>query len=218
MWILLLLFLFFAWPFLLLLLAGFTAQSILALATAPQQLWGLARDKARRRNHALEHATINVLEMRYGPTQISGMAYRDGFSLQGAASPQVILDAAQEGLRRLQAGEKDLALHPRCGTTMLAANLVGAAVFLALLLSIGRLTLFSALLAIAASALLSRPLGALLQRFVTTSADVEGLHITGFEYDVPQGWAALFTSIPTQFRIYTGPKWVVLTSEQVNRR
>lgn len=214
MWMLFLLFLFFAWPFLLLLIAGFTAQSLLALATAPQQLWGLAKDKARRRNHALEHATINVLEERYGPTQISGMAYRDGFALHGAAAPQVILDAAREALRRLQAGEKNLALHPRCGSTMLAANLVGATSFLVLLLAIGRLTLLSALLAMLISSLLSRPLGALLQRFMTTSTDVEGVTITDFEYDSPQGWVGLFRSLPTQFRIYTSQRWVVLDAGQ----
>ncbi len=45
---------------------GLTAHSIVVLLTAIPQLLAVARDRQRRRHHALEHATINVLEERAG--------------------------------------------------------------------------------------------------------------------------------------------------------
>ena len=47
---------------------------------------GFIQQKVRR-NHALEHATVNVIEERYGPSNIAGMAYEDGFTLKGTLDP-----------------------------------------------------------------------------------------------------------------------------------
>ncbi|MCJ7788827.1 MAG: hypothetical protein MUP69_01360, partial [Candidatus Atribacteria bacterium] len=45
---------------------GFTVYSLITLITVPQQIINIAKNKTIRRNHALEHATINVLERYAG--------------------------------------------------------------------------------------------------------------------------------------------------------
>ena len=59
---------------------GFAAQSFMWLILGPGQLLRVLFNKKVRRNHALEHATVNVIEERYGPSNIAGMAYEDGFT------------------------------------------------------------------------------------------------------------------------------------------
>ncbi|MCG0275493.1 MAG: DUF6391 domain-containing protein, partial [Thermosediminibacteraceae bacterium] len=62
----------------------FVFQSLFNIVTIPGQLLKIATDKRVRKNHSLEHATINVLEERYGRTlRIGGLAYSDGFSISG---------------------------------------------------------------------------------------------------------------------------------------
>mgnify|MGYP001321711127 CR=1 FL=1 len=114
---------------------GFALTSVSNLITLPLQMVAVALDGARRRNHALEHATVNVLEQRYGRRLLaSGFAEADGFFINGVGpDPRVVLDAAQEALRRLQAGESELAIHPRCGTVIVAGQLVSAVTFFVVL-------------------------------------------------------------------------------------
>ena len=50
---------------------GFAAQSFVWLILGPGQLVRILFNKKVRRNHALEHATVNVIEERYGPTNIA---------------------------------------------------------------------------------------------------------------------------------------------------
>jgi hypothetical protein len=83
-------------------------------------------------------------------------------------------------MRRLQNGEKRLAIHRNCGTTIVAANLLAAILFLvALGLGVylgGNLYLMilgSVVLAFA----LRVPLSLILQRFVTTDADLTNAEV-----------------------------------------
>jgi len=165
---------------LLILPAYLMVSSAFTLVLAPQQILAIAGDRRTRRTHACEHATVNVLEEWYGPLpQVGGVATKDGFYLWGVEGfdPSTVFRAAQEGLMRMRRGERTLALHPRCGTSMLAARFVFAAVFLALLGWTGNFTLFGVLLALAASWLLGRRLGIVAQRYFTTSADVSRMSI-----------------------------------------
>ncbi|MBX5444880.1 DUF6391 domain-containing protein [Sphaerobacter sp.] len=182
---------------------GVTLASLVTLVTAPGQLWRLLRDRTLRRNHALEHATVNVIEERYGRSHLAGLAKPEGFVIQGGAPPALVADAAQEALARLQAGERRLAIHPRCGTTLVAAQLVMALAFLATLVIIQQFTLLPFLVGIVAAVLLGPRLSPILQRYVTTDADVGDLMITGVEVQpvtTSGGFLSLLTLGPVLVR------------------
>lgn len=172
---------------------GLTLTSLVTLATAPGQLFRLLRDRTLRRNHALEHATINVIEERYGPSNLGGLARPEGFIIQGGAPPALVAEAAQEALARLRAGERRLAIHPRCGTTLVAAQLVMAVAFIVTLVVIRQFTLLPFLVGIVAAALLGPRLSPILQRFVTTDADVGDLAISGVEIQPITGTRGFIT-------------------------
>lgn len=170
---------------------GVTAASLVTLASAPAQLRALVRDRRLRRNHALEHATINVIEERFGPSRLSGQAGAEGFVIRGGVSPQVVAEAASEALERLRAGERRLAIHPRCGTTLLASQLVLAVTFLAALLVFDSFSLLPFLLGILAAALLGPRLSPLMQRWLTTDADMGALGVTAVEVRPPHAGLGL---------------------------
>ena len=144
-----------------------------------------------RRNHALEHATMTVLSERQRSLRLVGRSSLWGFYIYGDVSTESVLTAAQEGLRRLKAGQRQMAIHPNCGTNLAVAGiLAGLGAFLALgglstrnqvssakpgfwLERLTRLPLActAAMLGIVAA----RPLGVALQARVTTQADVGDL-------------------------------------------
>ncbi len=171
------------------------ASSLAGALSAPGQFLRVARSRRLRQNHALEHATLNVLEERYGPQRLSGFAREEGFVLRGFANPEVVRAAAEEGLARLKSGERRLAIHDRCGTSIAAANLVTSILLLVVLLGLGRLSLLNVVLAMLLAQLAGPVLGRLAQRFLTTTPDVGGVFIVGFECGVARtGWAALLLS------------------------
>jgi hypothetical protein len=190
---------------------NFALTSMGNLFTLPVQMVRVAFDKRRRRNHALEHATVNVLEQRYGQRiPMNGFAEQDGFIVQGAAAPEAVMAAAREGLRRLQAGERQLALHPRCGTNIVAGQLLSAVTFFAAMLLLGQVTLFNALLAVILAVAVARafavPLGMFLQRILTTSTDLSGVSIDRMDTQLPSSPFALIylgQGMPLQFRVWT---------------
>ena len=143
-----------------------------------------------RRNHALEHATMQVLSERHHALQLMGRSSIWGFYIYGQAPTESVLAAAQEGLRRLKAGQRQMAIHPNCGSNLaIAGVLAGLGAFLALgglsgadskrrenlweRLSRLPLACTSAILGI----LLARPLGPIFQAHVTTQPDVGDLCI-----------------------------------------
>ena len=180
--------------FLILIPLGFTLQALANLVYMPGQLIQMFHDRKLRRNHALEHATVNVIEERYGATRLGGLAQHEGFMIFGGADPKLVLDAAREGLRRLSDGETNLAIHPRCGTTMVAANLISAVTFLVLLFYTGQFTLFTVLLAMVAAWLFARPISLALQKYVTTDAQIGDLEILGLEFARPVSFVGAFMS------------------------
>ena len=172
---------FFVIAFLFLLPILFSLQAVGSLFVYPRQLRAIFGNKILRRNHALEHATIVVMMEREPGRKLNGFSTDDGFFVQGVRSISEVESAAKEAMRRLQNGEKRLAIHRNCGTTIVAANLLAAVFFLVTLgfflyLGVGNLYLMilgSVVLAFA----LRIPLSLILQRFVTTDADLTNAEV-----------------------------------------
>jgi hypothetical protein len=172
---------FFVVVFLFLLPILFSLQAVGSLFVYPKQLRAIFGNKILRRNHALEHATIVVMMEREPGRKLNGFSTDDGFFVQGVRSISDVESAAREAMRRLQNGEKRLAIHRNCGTTIVAANLLAAIFFLVTLglvlyLGVGNLYLMilgSVVLAFA----LRIPLSLILQRFVTTDADLTNAEV-----------------------------------------
>jgi hypothetical protein len=172
---------FFVVVFLFLLPILFSLQAVGNLFVYPRQLRAIFGNKILRRNHALEHATIVVMMEREPGRKLNGFSTDDGFFVQGVRSISEVESAAKEAMRRLQNGEKRLAIHRNCGTTIVAANLLAAVFFLVTLgfflyLGVGNLYLMilgSVVLAFA----LRIPLSLILQRFVTTDADLTNAEV-----------------------------------------
>lgn len=136
-----------------------------------------------RRNHAVEHATMHVLSRRQPYLNVIGRTTLDGFYVYGKVDTRALANAAAEGLARLQAGEAELAVHPRCGTNLAVAGfLAGLAAFMVMAVgrSRSRLSKFPAFIfATTLAVIVSQPLGLLVQERVTTLPDVSGLRISG---------------------------------------
>ncbi len=77
-----------------------------------------------RRNHALEHATLQVLAEKIPGLRMAGYSDQRGFWLIGQVETSRIQEAAEEALARLKSGEASLAIHPRCGTHLVATSLM----------------------------------------------------------------------------------------------
>jgi hypothetical protein len=136
-----------------------------------------------RRNHGLEHASLHLLSQKLPGRAFSGHSDVGGFWIIGEASQEEVGAVVQQALMRMKAGEKNLAVHPNCGTNFVTSGLLaGLAGFVAF--SGGRHGLRDRLerLPLAASLsilalILARPLGMYLQREVTTSGDPGELQI-----------------------------------------
>ena len=179
---------FFVVLFLFLLPVLFSLQAVGSLFVYPGQLKAVMGNKILRRNHALEHATIGVMMERASGRKLNGFSTEEGFFVQGVRSTEEVDSAAREALRRLRSGERGLAIHRNCGTTIVAANLLAATFFICSLglgLYLGwplyLLILGSVLLAFA----LRVPLSLLLQRFVTTDADLTNAEVGWVEPATP---------------------------------
>ncbi|SDL37473.1 DUF6391 domain-containing protein [Halarsenatibacter silvermanii] len=164
----------------------FTLTSLTSLFSVPGELYRIAKKPALRKNHALEHATINVLEELFPYEGLSGYAEEDGFYILGVEDISRVEKAAREGLKRLSRGEKELVIHDRCGTTITAANLASAVIFLIILFTTGFFSIWTMLLAMGLANLVGPFLGRFLQTYVTTSHQVESVEIVSARYEMPR--------------------------------
>ena len=171
---------FFVVLFLFLLPILFSLQAVGSLFVYPKQLRAVLGNRILRRNHALEHATIVVIMEREPGRKLNGFSTDDGFFVQGVRSMEEVDSAAREALRRLRRGQKRLAIHRNCGTTIVAANLLTAVLFL-VSLGVGIYMDWPLYLmvvgSVVAALLLRVPLSLLLQRFVTTDADLSNAEV-----------------------------------------
>lgn len=127
-----------------------------------------------RRNHGLEHATLNLLSKRQ-PGAFAGYSDARGFWIVGNVSTDLLLETAQEALARMNNGEHGLAIHPYCGTNFVTTGVVAGS--LAWLFTLGKANSFKKkfdrwpllVLAVTAGAVLANPLGFKVQEKITTS-------------------------------------------------
>jgi hypothetical protein len=130
-----------------------------------------------RRNHGLEHATLHLLGQRFPNVPIAGHSDSRGFWIIGNIPAEAVSSAAQDALQRLRAGQRQLAVHPNCGTNFATSGIfAGTAAWLAMVGGSARLRdrlerLPVAIVMATLALLLSRPVGMFLQERLTTSGD-----------------------------------------------
>lgn len=133
-----------------------------------------------RQVHALEHGTVWVLsELATGEgprlrdnQALGGLSTDQGFYLYGPVNPVRLRRAVQQALSRLQTGEWDLALHPRCGTNVSVALLMGTGMVVGTYFLLPRHPVEQVLglgLATLATVQVAPDLGMLAQRYLTTA-------------------------------------------------
>jgi len=135
-----------------------------------------------RRNHGLEHATINILSQRFPYRRMAGYSFPGGFFIFGDLPTDDLREAVFQALARMNNGERNLAIHEQCGTNYVASGFVAG--LLAWLGMAGakskrdqveRLPLVIALATF--GFIFSQPLGPALQQRITTSGDPQGMAI-----------------------------------------
>jgi len=139
-----------------------------------------------RRNHALEHATLQVLAEHNPTLRMAGYSDTGGFWLLGDVPSEQVDEAVHQALARLEGGEHNLAVHPNCGTNFVTAGfLAGTLGWLSMLGArntrdkLERWPMIVSLVTIAL--ILAQPLGLLLQARVTTEAEMGGLQVSGIQ-------------------------------------
>ncbi|HEY9078121.1 MAG TPA: DUF6391 domain-containing protein [Anaerolineaceae bacterium] len=138
-----------------------------------------------RRNHALEHATLAILGVKLPHAHLAGYSDPQGFWILGDVSTADLMEAVAQAIGRLRAGERALAVHPRCGTNFVAAGMIGGfAAWLAMLFTgrsfrrkLERLPVV--ITVVTAGLIASQTVGPLLQEKLTTNPDPGTLEITG---------------------------------------
>src|SRR5205085_6266297 len=132
-----------------------------------------------RQNHALEHATITILSGMVPNLRVSARSSSQGFIIFGDVDLGQLRRALDEALRRLQAGEAELAIHPNCGTNLVVGiSLVAAGTLLGMASSNARTRIASAAASSLAGAVGARPLGEFVQKHFTTLPDLQGVRVT----------------------------------------
>jgi hypothetical protein len=140
-----------------------------------------------RRNHALEHATLQVLAEKNPGLRMAGYSDPKGFWLVGSIETAQVEEAAAEALSRLQGGEQSLAIHPHCGTNLVTTGFMAGSFAWLGMLGAGRNTrdrverLPFIITLVTLAVFLSQPLGPFLQSKVTTSPAAQGMSLLRIE-------------------------------------
>ncbi|MEI7987990.1 MAG: DUF6391 domain-containing protein [Chloroflexota bacterium] len=140
-----------------------------------------------RRNHGLEHATLQILSRKYPERPMAGYSDMHGFRIIGNISQNELANAVEEALQRLRSGEFYLAIHPHCGTNFVTSGLLtGLSGALMMIGSgprwhdkINRIGM--AAIAGIAVLIISQPLGPLFQSKITTCSNPGSMRITGIQ-------------------------------------
>ena len=136
-----------------------------------------------RRNHGLEHATINILSQRFPFRRMAGYSFPGGFFILGDIPTDDVREAVVQALVRLNNGERYLAIHEHCGTNYAASGFVAG--LLAWLGMVGCKKHDDARWSacrwsspwLRFGFIASQPLGPIIQERVTTSGDPQGMSI-----------------------------------------
>jgi hypothetical protein len=144
-----------------------------------QQVWHqMTLGAPVRENHALEHATIVLLSKRYPDTRFSGISFARGFFVFGDVPTEAVRPATDQALALLRGAHPEMAIHERCGTNLAVAGILTS--FSAM--SVARLrrpynTFNNVMMATTAAMIAARPLGLLVQRYVTTRTPTSNMRI-----------------------------------------
>jgi hypothetical protein len=131
-----------------------------------------------RQNHALEHATFTILARMDGNFTGSARSFSDGFIVFSNVDLDLLRRASEEALRRLQAGEAELAIHPNCGTNLaVGIAFVTVGTLLGMASSRSRTRMAAAAASSLAGWAAARPVGEYVQRHFTTLPDLHGVSI-----------------------------------------
>lgn len=136
-----------------------------------------------RRNHGLEHATLNILSKHYPKNNLAGHSDAGGFWLIGDVEIEDVYEAVEEARSRLNGGEKNLAIHRNCGTNFVTSGVLAGLAAGAAMFGAGRRTrdklerLPISMLLATLVLILSQPLGFFIQERVTTSPELGELQV-----------------------------------------
>lgn len=147
---------------------------------------GLKEFLVIRQVHALEHATVWMLSntVNFQPAKlitsylsadnetIGGLSTEKGFYLYGDINPLKLRNAVKQALTRLQQGEWNLALHPRCGTNSSVAAMLTAGMTATAYLTLPRSPLHQIVgmgLAAMTANYLAPDIGIYVQKYITTA-------------------------------------------------
>ena len=134
-----------------------------------------------RRNHAIEHATLHMLARSTARVRLLGQSDAGGITFYGDADDAQLRQALDQGLRALQAGAAELAVHPRCGSGVTVTGLLALVPAWVLLTELERrrpsLRVPLALLGLVSAAVLAPPLALTAQACVFTEAEVASARI-----------------------------------------
>jgi hypothetical protein len=136
-----------------------------------------------RRNHGLEHATLNLLAKELPGLAFAGHSDQKGFWIIGDVPTDKLLETVQEALRRMSAGERNLALHANCGTNFVTTGVIaGTLAWLATLFGGNtikkKLDRWPLLMMIVTGSLVAaQPLGPKVQAKISTSGEPGNLKI-----------------------------------------
>lgn len=141
-----------------------------------------------RRNHALEHAIIHLVGRSHPGLAVFARSTPRGLVVYGDLPTEELVKVVTEALERLRKGQRQLAVHPNCGTSLVTAGTLSGLAALAtmglqrvgsrkrgILPFLGALPL--AILASTVALIFSQPLGQRLQSELTVDPDIGSLHI-----------------------------------------
>ncbi len=114
---------------------------------------------------------------------LSGFAQEDGFIIRGSAPVDMVYESANIGQKRLMGGERTLAVHKRCGTSIAITNFISSIIFLILLFRYGYFNLFNIVIAMLAASLIGPLFGRYIQLYLTTAQDVKNIEIVNIVYN-----------------------------------
>lgn len=137
--------------------------------------WGMV--SLIRRNHGLEHATLNLLAKKVPDISFAGYSDPKGFWVVGNVSTDMLLETAQAALQRMKDGERSLAIHANCGTNYVTTGVIAAT--FAWLATLGSGNSFKKkldrwpllVMIITGSMIAAQPLGLKVQEHVSTSGE-----------------------------------------------
>ncbi len=137
-----------------------------------------------RRNHALEHATLQVLSAKNPNRRLAGYSDTGGFWVMGEVTLEDLQEAVDEAQARLRGGEARLAVHPFCGTNFVTTGMVAGAAGWLGMLGVGKRTsdkldrLPFVIMLVTLAMIMAQPLGPAMQARFTTDPNLGSLQVT----------------------------------------